>query len=203
MAHPPELQYRPQLLVISGHSGSGKTTLAKGLVNVLGLPLVSKDVIKEALFDSLGWSDRAWSRRLGAAAIAVLYRQLAQLLAARHSCIVESSFRADLDGPRLRELCAQHSAQPLELQCTAPGELLVARVRERIASGQRHPGHGDERWIEDHAAQLRAGPPSPLNLGGPLQVVDTSGAQAPDLDALSAWAVAQRLPLLRAGERSG
>jgi predicted kinase len=183
---------RPQLIVIGGHSGSGKTTIAQGLAHALSLPLLSKDVIKEALFDSLGWSDRAWSQRLGAAAIAVLYRQLEQLLATRQSCIIESTFRADLDGPRLRALCAQHDAQPLEIQCVAPGEVLVARVLARAASGERHPGHVDGTWMEEHARLLRAGPLPPLNLSGPLRVVDTASAETPDLSAVVAWVVAHR-----------
>lgn len=49
-----EPSYRPQLIVIGGYSGSGKTTLAQGLARALSLPLLSKDVIKETLFDSLG-----------------------------------------------------------------------------------------------------------------------------------------------------
>lgn len=183
---------RPQLIVIGGHSGSGKTTIAQGLAHALSLPLLSKDVIKEALFDSLGWSDRAWSQRLGAAAIAVLYRQLEQLLATRQSCIIESTFRAELDGPRLRVLCAQHHVRPLEIQCVAPGEVLVARVLARSARGERHPGHVDGTWMEEHAHLLRAGPLPPLDLGGPLRVVDTASAEAPDRSALVAWVVAHR-----------
>lgn len=187
-----ERSYRPQLLAVGGHSGSGKTTLAQGLARALSLPLLSKDVIKEALFDSLGWSDRTWSQRLGAAAIAVLYQQLEQLLATRLSCIIESTFRAELDGPRLRALCAQHGVQPVELQCVAPGEVLVARVLARAAKGERHPGHVDGTWMEEHAHLLRAGPLPPLDLGGPLRVVDTASAQAPDLNAVMAWVTAQR-----------
>lgn len=190
----PEIQghaYRPQLIVIGGHSGSGKSTLARGVANALSLPLLSKDVIKEALFDSLGWSDRAWSQRLGAAAIAVLYRQLEQLLEARQSCIIESIFRAELDGSRLRALCAQYGMQPVEIQCEAPGEVLVARVLARAVNGERHPGHVDGTWMEEHARLLRAGPLPPLVLGGPLRVVDTASA-TPDLSAVVAWIVANR-----------
>lgn len=122
----------------------------------------------------------------------MLYRQLEQLLAARQSCIIESTFRAELDGPRLRALCAQHGVQPVELQCVAPGALLVARVRARAAKGQRHPGHVDGTWMEEHAHLLRAGPLPPLDLGGPLCVVATASAPAPDIMAVMVWVTAQR-----------
>src|SRR6266508_4058354 len=55
------------LLLVTGAPSSGKTTLAVPLARHLGLPLITKDTIKEALFDTLGTGDHTWSTRLGAA----------------------------------------------------------------------------------------------------------------------------------------
>jgi predicted kinase len=182
----------PQLIVVTGHSSSGKTTLATALAHELRLPLLSKDTIKEALFDSLGWSDRAWSQRLGAAAITVLTRQLDAFLAVGQSCIIESIFRPDLDGPRLREICACCGFQPITITCSAPGPVLVDRVRARMAAGQRHPGHADTTWLGELEVLLRAGPLPPLDLGGPALIVDTADQAAPTAAMIAAWVRAQR-----------
>ena len=61
----------PRLLIVNGLPGSGKTTLSRELAPRLGLPLISKDDIKELLFDQLGWSDREQSKRFGGAAALV------------------------------------------------------------------------------------------------------------------------------------
>ncbi|NJO83032.1 MAG: ATP-binding protein [Blastochloris sp.] len=144
--HPETRPTRPQLIVISGHAGSGKTSLATALAAELHLPLLSKDVIKEALFDSLGWHDRAWSQLLGVAAITVLFRQLEVFVANGHGCMVESIFRRDLDSPRFRDYGARYGLQLIAIQCVAPGAILVDRVRARVAVGVRHPGHVDHAW---------------------------------------------------------
>jgi adenylate kinase family enzyme len=41
-----------RVVLVSGAPGSGKTTIAVPLAAELGLPLLSKDIIKEQLFDA-------------------------------------------------------------------------------------------------------------------------------------------------------
>lgn len=58
----------PQLVIVSGAPGAGKSTLAAPLAIALGLPLLAKDTIKEAVRDALGDLDAdplVSSRRLG------------------------------------------------------------------------------------------------------------------------------------------
>jgi predicted kinase len=59
---------KPTLILVSGAPGAGKTTIAARLSRNLRMPMVSKDAVKESLFDSLGWSDREWQGGWGAPA---------------------------------------------------------------------------------------------------------------------------------------
>ena len=70
------------LVLISGPPGAGKTTLGAKIAQELGIPFLNKDGIKELLFDTLGWKDRAWSRQLGIASSALLFHMIERQLVA-------------------------------------------------------------------------------------------------------------------------
>ena len=61
------------LILISGMPASGKSTMAVHLSRELGIPMFSKDAIKERLYDSVGFHSRAEKVQLGVAAMHILY----------------------------------------------------------------------------------------------------------------------------------
>ena len=62
-------------ILVAGWPGSGKSTLGVALAAELGLPLLAKDEIKEALMDGLGPPQTvAESQRLGRAAVLAMLR---------------------------------------------------------------------------------------------------------------------------------
>jgi predicted kinase len=167
-------------VVVSGAPGSGKTQLARPLARLLGLPLLSKDVIKEALFDELGIGDRLWSRRLGRASITVLYRLAADV----PSAVLESVFQRDFAVTDLKAL-----GKPLiEIHCVCDPELAIERFQKR-ADTDRHPGHLDTRQPLNKLEQLVQEGNIPLGLGGPLLEVDTTGEVV--VEDVAAWVRAQ------------
>ncbi|HUJ34434.1 MAG TPA: AAA family ATPase [Solirubrobacteraceae bacterium] len=153
-------------VLVAGPPGSGKSSLAAPLAIDLGLPLLAKDEIKEALMAVLGPPATVEvSRTLGRAAV------MAMLAIAR------SAPGAVLDGtfypytvPHLEQL----PGTVIELRCRCPREVAEARYRAR--SGTRHAGHLDderpleELWNEHHLKPLGLGPLVEIDTSGPVEV---------------------------------
>jgi predicted kinase len=162
-------------VVVSGLPGSGKTVVARPLAAALGMPLIVKDTIKEALWDALGPGDLAWSRRIGAAAAETFWRVAADAGEGVLDNFFHRAFAHRLEG----------LAGPIiEVHCTCPPEV----ARDRYSTRRRHACHFDlvnvgrfDDWVRSDAG--------PLDLGGPLLELDTSGPI--DLDAVVAWVSAQ------------
>jgi predicted kinase len=172
------------VLVITGAPASGKTTIGKRLAGELGLPFLSKDLFKETLFDTLGWDDRAWSKRLGGAAMTLLYRCASALLEARQSMALEANFYPQWDTAPLLQLEEQWQCRFVQVVCEAPLDLLAERFRAREFSGQRHPGHAGQASLDEIVEIIlrEAWPSLPLN--GPLVRIDTTDFESIDYGSL-------------------
>ena len=169
-----EQQQPPLVILVNGLPATGKTTLARRLSADLRLPLIAKDAIKEALFDTLGWSDRAWSRKLGTATIALLYLLLEEQLRAEKPCIVECNFVPDRDTARFLDLQQHYRFTPFQILCETDGPTLYERYCQRAQSSDRHPGHVETHNLEEHRELLLSGHIEPLPIGGTLYQVDTT-----------------------------
>ena len=148
------------------------------------LPVTGKDMLKELLFDTLGWQDRERSRVLGRASIELLFQFIETQLTAHRSCIVESNFRADVDGPRFFALRERHAFVAMNVNCFADGNVLFERFKQRSESVERHPGHRDHLNYDELRPIVAAGRMEPLSIGGPVLEIDTTDFDTVDLAAV-------------------
>jgi predicted kinase len=137
-----------RVFLVTGLPATGKTTLARALARDLAAPLLSKDGIKEPLFDTLGAADRAASRRLSDASFAVLFALADEYLALLDAVVIEGNFRPAEHAPVLRALLARHApVSCTQVLCRVPEPLRQQRLAARAADAARHPGHRDGDWV--------------------------------------------------------
>jgi len=168
-------------VVVSGPPGSGKTTLATALAPALGLPLIAKDTVKEALMTVLPVPDVATSRMIGTASVAAVLAVAAQSPGA----VLESVWH------RSRSLAglAGLPGNIVEVFCRCDPAVAAQRYARR--AGTRAAGHLDaerragELWNDEVARPVAGGWPvievdttAPVELG-PLIAAIRSAAGAP------------------------
>ena len=159
-------------VVVSGPPASGKSTLAPPLAAALGLPLIAKDTIKDALMDQLGAPSIEASRELGRAAVRAM-------LAVARQCpgaVLESVWHRSRAVEELRAL----PLPIVEVFCRCDPETIHRRFRARATT--RAAGHfdvertTDELWNDDVA--------EPVDGGWAVIEVDT--ARPVDLERVTA-----------------
>lgn len=165
----------PLLIVVTGMPSSGKTTVAEGLASQLRLPLITKDEIKESLYDSLGAGGVNSSALLGGAAYALIFALARTLLGSGVSVIVEANFFRDQE----QEFATLPEHRLVQLHCEAPLAILL----ERYANRPRHAGHHDSEKIGELPPRFERGAHDALKLPGDLIELDTT--EPVDLDALA------------------
>ncbi len=164
----------PVVVIVSGLPCTGKSTIARRVAERFSLPLMSKDMCKELLFDTLGWKDREWSKKLGWASIELVFQFLEAQLIARRSCIVESNFKPELATAEFLELKERYGFTPLRIQCITDGDVLFERFKRRSESGERHPGHCDDSNYDEFRETLLEGQLQPVDIGDHLVEIDTT-----------------------------
>ena len=79
-------------VLVAGMPASGKSRMARELSARLGLPMLSKDDIKELLYDTVGFCSREEKVALGVGAMEAMYYAARQVLGQGSSVILENNF---------------------------------------------------------------------------------------------------------------
>ncbi len=154
-----------RVILVSGAPGAGKTSLAEPLAQALGFALLSKDPIKEALFDTLDGrpDDLVQSRQFSDAAIEVMLALAAQC----PQVVLEANFHPH--NARERERIKNLGGTIVEVYCTCPPEEMARRFADRAASTRNHPAHA----LKSLSPELLAEYDGPVGIGTVI-TIDTA-----------------------------
>lgn len=127
-------------ILVTGIPAAGKSTLAGFLSECLHLPLISKDQIKEIMYDDIGFRSRAEKVSLGIAGMNVMYYMAGQLMKVKQPFILENNFEnVSRDG--LMKLLDQYDYKAITITLTGDYRSIYQRFLQRNDSPERHRGH--------------------------------------------------------------
>ena len=165
-------QSKPTLVIVTGPPASGKTSIVENLAASLGLPLFTKDAIKERFADALGEAAHDHASDLGKGSQLQLIATAGELIRSGHGAVIESFFHRGITEPQLAPLLQQANA--VLVHVTANEDELVARYAERMDDPSRHEIHNTDGTADELRKLLREGMGEPLDLDCPLIVLDTT-----------------------------
>lgn len=127
-------------ILVTGIPAAGKTTMAEFLAKDLNLPVISKDKIKEVMFDDIGFQSRAEKVKLGVASMDIMYYLAGQLMKTSQPFILENNFEnSSKEG--LLQLLDNHDCKAVTVTMTGDYKVIYQRFLERNSSPDRHRGH--------------------------------------------------------------
>lgn len=175
---------KPFIVIITGHPGTGKTSIGKGLSKEIDIPLISKDELKDRIFNTLGYSDKEWSLKVSAAAHRIMDYVVDEELRSGHSLILESNFKTEIDSERFAKLKDKYGCKLIQILVTADGSVIFKRFIDKMHGPERNPGHVEA--IDEEAIRLGfLEPYPPLDIGGEVIKIDTTDFKKVDVQKIA------------------
>ncbi|MEI6510963.1 MAG: ATP-binding protein [Candidatus Uhrbacteria bacterium] len=177
-----------KLIVVGGSLATGKSTISTLIAEKTGFARVSLDEIKEALFDLVGYRDRAWSKEIGRVAFPAFRDCIELHLQRGDSVIADATFLWVSDADWLHEFSEKYGAEIVQVWLTADPQ--IARQRMIVRSQTtRHPGHNDalESVMDEFDERFFNKTFIPLPLRARTIVVDTTDIGAVDHNGIVAF----------------
>lgn len=127
-------------ILVTGIPAAGKSTMAEVISERLKLPVISKDTIKERLFDNVGFQSRAEKVKLGIASMEIMYYAAGQLMKAGQPFILENNFEYSSE-QGIISLLEKYQYSALTVTLTGDYKVIYQRFLKRENSPDRHRGH--------------------------------------------------------------
>lgn len=175
-------------VLVMGIPASGKTRLAEYLSEKLDFPVISKDRVKELLFDTVGFRSREEKVALGVAAMEACYYFVEQMMKRGKPFLLENNFE-NSSRPGMEALLEKYQCRAVSVVLTGDHAAIYRRFLERDRSPDRHRGHvvntcypeptGEKPpytpiTLEQFVSSIKSRGMEDFDLGGPRIVVDTT-----------------------------
>lgn len=128
------------IIILTGIPASGKTTFSKYLSKELGIPVISKDFIKEILFDDIGFQSREEKIKLGIASMNIMYGIAEENMKLNNTVILENNFE-NISKKRLNVLVKTYNYEVINIRFQGDISIIYDRFVKRNNSKSRHLGH--------------------------------------------------------------
>lgn len=129
-----------KLLLVTGDLATGKSTFAHILSQRYDVTVFCKDLIKEVLGDSIGFSNREENLKLSTATMELMIFLFSEFAKQSKSLILEANFHTG-ELRRLAQAASAHNYEMLILVLRGDTALLHQRYLNRIYNENRHPVH--------------------------------------------------------------
>lgn len=127
-------------ILVTGIPAAGKSTMAEVMGEKLKLPVISKDTMKELLFDYVGFASREEKVNLGIASMEIMYYMAGQLMKAGQPFILENNFENSSKNG-ITALLEKYQYAALTVTLTGDYKVIYQRLLKRDISPDRHRGH--------------------------------------------------------------
>lgn len=141
-----------ELIILAGMPATGKSTIAKEVQAHFGFPILEKDTIKEALFDTIGFEGYPAKRQLDVASNEILIRLIRSMIQANQSVIVDNNFDEE-SAEKLRLLLDEHPVRTVTVFLSGDPQVLYERYVARDSAGMRHLGHAMQTNYPPHEGE--------------------------------------------------
>ena len=127
-------------ILIAGTPASGKTTFAAYLADKLSLPVVSKDELKELLYDTVGFQGHSEKVTLSIASTQMLYYFAESIMRTGTAFIMENNFE-NVQKNDIQTLMQTYRYRPVVVRFGGDVQIIYQRYLERNTQPGRHGGH--------------------------------------------------------------